>query len=206
MDIVTLWKNEQFYSELVFFNCYLEVHQKILNSIHEILQNCKHLPKSKILQGHSKIIAFNGLLEIVYLFLDHLDGIDYINTLQLIKQLCFLLVSCVVCVTCNCDHFIGPLTLCGFIPFFVYFLVSMPCVQFMPFGDYYSYTCFICLINHNICLNSHNIMYMILIIIYCFDLKILLSVCFNIHYIFVQNCSSLAIFLFLFCINKYFLM
>ncbi len=49
MDIMTLWKNEQLYSELVFFDCYLEAHQKILNSIRAILQNCKHLPKSKIL-------------------------------------------------------------------------------------------------------------------------------------------------------------
>jgi hypothetical protein len=49
MDIMTLWKNEQFYSKFVFFDCYSEVHQKILNFIHAILQNCKHLPKSKIL-------------------------------------------------------------------------------------------------------------------------------------------------------------
>jgi len=48
----------------------------------------------------------------------------------------------------------------------------------MPFGNYYSYTCFICL-------NSHNIMYMILIIIYYFDLKFLLIICFDSHYGFV---------------------
>jgi hypothetical protein len=50
----------------------------------------------------------------------------------------------------------------------------------MPSSDYYSYTCLI----------NHNIMYMILIIIYYFDLKILLIVCLNSHYGFVQDCSS----------------
>ncbi len=41
-----------------------------------------------------------------------------------------------------------------------------------------------------------NIMYMILIIIYCFDQKKLLIFYLNNHYRFVQDCSSLAIFLF----------
>jgi hypothetical protein len=41
--------NEQFYLELILFYCYLKVHWKILNSIHAMLQNCKHLPTSKIL-------------------------------------------------------------------------------------------------------------------------------------------------------------
>jgi hypothetical protein len=40
--------------------------------------------------------------------------------------------------------------------------------------------------NFLICLISHNIMYMILIIIYCFDLKFLLIVCLINHYGFVQ--------------------
>jgi hypothetical protein len=47
--------------------------------------------------------------------------------------------------------------------------------------------------NPYICLNNHNIMYMILIIIYCFDLKFLLIVCFNNDYKFVQDCSSSTI-------------
>jgi hypothetical protein len=46
-------------------------------------------------------------------------------TTQLAEQLCFLLISCVVCVTCNCDHFSGPWAWCGFMPFFVYIIVYM---------------------------------------------------------------------------------
>jgi hypothetical protein len=60
--------------------------------------------------------------------------------------------------------------------------------------------------NNYICFNSHNIMYMILIIIYCFDMKFLLIVCLNSHYGYVQDYSSLAIILFYFCINKIFLL
>jgi hypothetical protein len=119
--------NEQFYSKFVFFYYYLEVHWKILNSICAMLQNCKHLPKPKILYGRYEIIIFNGLLGIVYIFLDRLDGTNYTKTLQLAEQLCFLLVSHVTCVTCNCDHFTSPLALCGFISFLFAFLF-MPCV------------------------------------------------------------------------------
>jgi hypothetical protein len=39
-------------------------------------------------------------------------------------------------------------------------------------------------------------MYMILIIIYYFDLKFLLIICFNSHYLFIQDCLSSAIILF----------
>jgi hypothetical protein len=51
------------------------------NSTHAMLHNCKHFLKSKILQGHSEIIVFNGLLETIYFFLDCMDGTDYIKML-----------------------------------------------------------------------------------------------------------------------------
>jgi hypothetical protein len=43
------YANEQFNLELIFFDCYLEGHQKILNSTHAMLQSCKHLPKARLL-------------------------------------------------------------------------------------------------------------------------------------------------------------
>jgi len=46
-----------------------------------MLQNCKHLPKSIILWGCFEIIAFNGLLEIVYIFLNCLDRSNYTKML-----------------------------------------------------------------------------------------------------------------------------
>jgi hypothetical protein len=49
-------------------------------------------------------------------------------------------MSCVVWVTSNCDHFIALWAWCGFISFFVYIFVYMPCVQLMPSNNYYSYT------------------------------------------------------------------
>jgi hypothetical protein len=49
MDIVTLCKYEEFNFKLVFFGCYLEVHQMILNPICAMLQSCKHLPKAMFL-------------------------------------------------------------------------------------------------------------------------------------------------------------
>jgi len=58
----------------------------------------------------------------------------------------------------------------------------------MPFSDYYFYI-FSFLINHNI-------MYMILIIIYSFELKFSLIVCLNSHYGFIQDCSNSTIILF----------
>jgi hypothetical protein len=46
-----------------------------------MLQNCKHPPKSIILEGCVEITTFNGLLEIVYIFLDCLDGSNYTKML-----------------------------------------------------------------------------------------------------------------------------
>jgi hypothetical protein len=57
--------------------------------------------------------------------------------------------------------------------------------------------------NGYICLNSHNIIYLILIIIY-YCVKFLLILCLNSHYGFVQDCSRLAIILFEFCINNFY--
>jgi hypothetical protein len=66
---------------LFLVGSYLEAHQKILNSTHAMLHNCKHFLKSKILQGHSEIIVFDGLLETIYFLLDCMDGTDYIKML-----------------------------------------------------------------------------------------------------------------------------
>jgi hypothetical protein len=116
----------------------------------------------------------------------------------LAEQLCFLLVSRVLYVTCNYDHFTAPLALCGFILFFVYIHNHAMCLVHALWWLLFLYY-FICFINHDI-------MDMILIIIYYFDMKFLLIVWLNGHYGFVQHCSSLAIILFLFCINKNFLL
>ncbi len=93
-------------------------------------------------------------------------------------------------------------------------LTSQPLVLIGPFGWYWRIqNNYICQNgskwqNSYMCLNNHNIMYLFLIIIYCFDLIFSLIFCFNNHYMFVQqgtHYSSLAIMFFL-KINEYFLL
>jgi hypothetical protein len=64
MDILTSCK-WTFNSYMGYFDYYLDVHWKKLNSICSMIQSYKHLPKEIVLLGLYSISTFNGLLKVI---------------------------------------------------------------------------------------------------------------------------------------------